>query len=207
MKISWIQAFLVTLAFSANALEAKYKIKDLQLRAADQYESHQDFQGLVIGAYPCDTLERTLEVFDTEKLHEKGILPVVLVIENNNEFPVQILGEEIYLVAPDQSRSPSLPYVDVLLEITLRRPLSSQTSRREVLLQRSVPKDMFLDFQHKDLGSRLIAPQSSDYGVVFFRMPENSDLQGHYLYIPQIFNFISGEPLIFFEFELKGSAP
>ena len=34
---------------------AMYKSKQIEVRPAREYVAHQDFQGMVIAAYPCDT--------------------------------------------------------------------------------------------------------------------------------------------------------
>jgi hypothetical protein len=187
----------------AEALAAKYEIKDLQIRPADQYASHQDFQNLTIGALACNALEETLSLFDTEKLFEKQIMPVLVVIENRNAFPVQIYEEEIYLVDPEGARHPPIPWVDVLLEINLKKPLSHTATQKNLLLQRVAKKEMILDFEHKSFANKVIAPADSDHGVVFYRLPEGGDLDGYQLFFPRILNFTEGGMLMFFEFDLQ----
>ncbi|GAB4109351.1 MAG: hypothetical protein Kow001_09370 [Acidobacteriota bacterium] len=198
----FLTAAVVVLA-PAPVQAAKYKIKEPVIRAAVEYPAHQDFQNLVIAAWPCHTLERTLDLFDTPKLHEKGIMPVLLVIENRNPFPVWIQEEDILLLAPDGSRQAPIPFTDVLLEISLKKPLSNYSTRKDLLLQKSVKKEMFQDFEHKAFDEKLVSPAGgSEYGVVFYRLPEGGDLAGYSLYLPTVLNFAEKEPLMFFEFEL-----
>lgn len=189
--------FLLFLAVQVPLLGAKYKIKDLQLKAPTEYAAHQDFQGIAIGAYPCDTLERTLEIFDTEKLHEKGILPVLITVDNRNSYAVKISEREIFLIEANGARSPSLHYTDVLLEITLKDPLSGFASKKELLL---VKKEMYIDFESKAFREKEVAGGESVYGVVFYRRPQK--LQGCRLFLPEITRVETGEALVFFEFDL-----
>lgn len=198
-------ASLLMLASALLALPlcaAKYKVKDPEIRAGIEYASHQDFQNLVVAAWPCHKLERTLELFDTPKLHEKGILPVLIVLENRNSFPVLIREEDILLVTPDRSRQVPIPYTDVLLEISLKKPLSNYSSPKQLLLQKSVKKEMLQDFERKAFGEKIVAPADTEHGVVFYRLPADADLSGHFLYLPAVINFAEREPLMFFEFEL-----
>ena len=202
------KAVLLTLASLIPALSgldpvlaAKYEVKVLNVRRAAEYAAHQDFQNLVIGADCGNTLIKSQEFFDTDKLLEKGFMPVLVVVENNNTFPVQIFSEEIYLLDPEGTRVAPLPYLDVLLEISLKKPLASYSSKTN--MQKIIKKEMQQDFEHKAFGEKLIPPGASDHGIVFYRLPERGDLKGYRLYLPEVLNFSENEPLIFFEFDLQ----
>ncbi len=193
---------VVTLSGVATTIFARYTIKDLQVKAARDYSTHQAFQSLVIAAHPCTTQDAAQDLFDTKKLIEKGIMPVLIVVENENDFPVRLHEDAIFLVDPLGRRNPVIHFVDVLLEINLKRPVSSYPTRKEVLLRQAVRREMYLDFEHKSFGERLIAPHGSDQGVVFFRLPEDGTLEDHRLYFPEVVNFATQEPLMFFELYL-----
>jgi len=191
------------LVLVTGTLLAGYKAKEIPLKPALEYPAHQDFQSIAIGAYPCNSLARTQEIFDTDKLIEKRILPVLVVIENKNDFPVQLTDTSIYLLDKTGQRNPTIPYVDVLLRINSKKPLSMLSGPKDLLATKLVKKEMLQDFEQKALGERTIQPSSSEHGVVFFEMPAGGDLTGYSLYFPEIINVTSGEPLIFFEFELQ----
>ena len=188
--------FYVVLFVAVTAVSAKYEVKDLQLKAADQYAAHLDFQEIVIGAFPCNTQAKALELFDTEKLHEKGFLPILLVIENHNVFPIQIRETDIYLVETDGTQRRPIPYLDVLLEVSLKKPITESLDKKQI--DKIVKKEMRLDFEHKSFGEKLIGPNSSDHGVVFYRLPTDGTLEGCRLYFPEVLNFSEREMLIFF---------
>jgi hypothetical protein len=194
-------ALLSVLILGVPSVAAKYKIKELQVRAAGDYAAHQAFQNLVIGAYPCNTKEKTLELFDTDKLFERGVMPVLIVVQNDGVFPIQLNEAQIYLVDQLGQRHPSISYTDVLLEISSKKSKSNVPNIKE--LRKLVKKEMMLDFEHKAFGDKLIAPGSSDHGVVFFRLPANGDLEDHRLYFPEIVNVTNNARLMFFEFDLQ----
>jgi hypothetical protein len=182
-------------------LLAKYKIRKIQPSSAREYPAFQDFQKIVIGAYPCDTEAKILELFDTKKLHEKGIMPILLVVENNNNFAIRLDEKEIFLIDVEGTNLPAIPFEDVLLRITLKNPPSTYPTRKS--LQRAVrDEEMLMDFEHKAFGEKLIAPHDSDYGVVFFDWIDQGDLAGTRLYFPSVFNFTEDSQLMFFEFGL-----
>ena len=203
-KSMWIIALCCFSA--AGAMAAKYKIKDLAVRPAAEYAASQDFQGLVIGAWALATQEEARQVFDTKKLIEKEILPVLVVVENNNDFAVRLRDKDIFLVLEDGANVPVLPLLEVLLKINLDKPLSSYSTRKEVLVRQVVKPEMFMDFEHKSFGEKLIAPHSSDHGVVFFPYPSGEDLEACRLYFPEIVNLTEDQPMMFFEFPLKSAS-
>ena len=187
------------------ALLAGYKAKEIKVQPALEYDARQDFQNIVISAYPSETKGKTLELFDTDKLHEKGVLPVLIVVENNNDFAVRIHEEDIVLVGGEEGHASTIPYSEVLLHITLKEGRSSYSTRPEMLIKKKVDRKMVIDFEHKAFGEKLIAPNSSDYGVVFFWLPKGGNLAGMRLYFPEVFNLTKGESLVFFEFEVMGT--
>ncbi len=201
MKRCWLLLGL-TLFFSVNAWSAKYKIKEIQALAAADYKAHQAFQNLVIGARPYTSDDEVLEIFDAKKVHEKGFLPVLIVVENNNDFAIEMHGSEIFLLLEDGSNVPTVPTGDVLLAISLDKPLTAYSTRKEILLRQAVKPEMYMDFEHKAFAEKLIAPHSSDYGVVFYPLPEE-DLSKCRLYFPEIVDLSTDETLMFFEFPLQ----
>jgi hypothetical protein len=187
------------LFFMTCFVYAKYKILEIQVKPAGDYLAHQDFQEIVIGAYPFDSLLKVKTIFDTDKISKKGFLPVLLVIENNNSFPIQVFEDEIYLIEKNGNQQRSIYYLDVLLEAFLEDPLSEKSAGK---IDKIIKKEVRSDFERKSFGEKLIAPFENDHGIVFFRIPDDG-LEDTYLYLPEILNMSDRKPLMFFEFPLK----
>jgi len=197
MKDLWI-IFLLLGAGAVGLIAAGYEFKDIQALPASEYASHQDFQGITIGARAYLTEQEVLEIFDTKRLHLTKIMAVLLVVENRNDFALGLYSSDIFLLTPDGTNIPPLPTEEVLLRISMKKDMSSYTPKQ---LSKLIKEDLRLDFERKSFGDRLIDPESSDYGVVFFETPEElSDLR---LYFPEIINMTTEEPLVFFEFPLE----
>jgi len=180
-----------------------YKVKEFRPKPAKEYAAFQDFQNIVLAASPRLTEEGVMELFDTKKLLEKKIMPVVLVVENNNDFAIRLHESEVYLVGPDGARVRSIPFSEVLMKISGKRgAVSGPSPRPDVILRQIGDKKMVEDFEHKSFAEKLVAPHDSDYGVIFFPVPEDGSLAGSRLYIPEVYNITKDEPLMFFEFEL-----
>ncbi len=198
---------LFTTLLLAPTLSGKYKIKPIEVKKAAQYPVHIDFQQVVIGAQVYDTEEEILELFDAKKMFQKGIMPVLLVVENNNSFALEMDGEDVYLVTRDGTNVPPIPPIEVMLELVLKKPLDSYSTRKEIMLMQAVPPNMRMDFEHKSFGEKLIAPLGSDYGVVFFPLLEDVELRGARLYLPEIRNMTDDNLLMFFEFPIVTGTP
>lgn len=191
---------IAVVALSVGMAEAKYKARPLPLRSALEYVAHQDFQKVVIGAFPATTAEDTERLFDTDKVYEKRFLPVLLIIENNNDFPIRIDGSDVYLTEGDGSKQAPVSFLDVLLKIGKEKPRSNYSSKEE-LVRKAVKREVFEDFQGKAFLQRTIEPGQSGHGVVFFKVPYGG-MEGATLYFPEVINVRDQEALIFFEFEL-----
>lgn len=188
-------------------VEARYRAKEIQVRPAADYPDHLDFQNIVIGVHPATTEAETLEFFDTKNLFEQEIMPVLVVVENNNDFALRIHQDDIHLILNDATQVPALAVLEVVLRVSLRRPAGSVTTRPEILVRQIRDRRMVEDFEHKAFGEKLIAPHSSDHGVVFFPRPALGILDGMRLYFPEVYNLTEGQRLIFFEIELGRTKP
>lgn len=202
LKVFSVILTLAILGISTGAA-AKYKMKEIVVRPALEYPAHQESQSVTIAVRPCLTEAEILDILDTKKLYERRIMPVIVVIENRNDFAVRIDENDIFLIKPDGSTMPTLELQEVLLRVSLKKPLSSYSTREDILLSQSVKTDIRADFERKSFGEKLVAPHDSDYGVVFFDMPEEAS--GHRVFIPEIRNMRDGEKLMFFEFSLLAS--
>ena len=191
---------LVVLVTVAPLGAAKYKIRKFEPDSAIEMRWRQDFQGVVIAARALTDPKEILKLLDSKQILKRGILPVLVVIDNRSHSVLRVAAADIFLTGADGSTRGSIPPADVMLRIALKKSLSHHSTRREILLRR-IPPNMFEDFQHKAFGEKLIAPETSDWGVVFFDLPSGA-LAGHRLYLPHVENVTSGETLMFFDFAL-----
>lgn len=194
----------------AGAVAPGYKPVEIRAKEAGQYAAHQEFQNLTIAAYPCDTRHKARQLFDTDKFAKKRILPVLIVVENNNDFVVNLDGRAIFLIDSAGTQHRPMHYLDVLADLNnKRRPPISEIEprapgRRGNRKRRLASEEMLSDFEQKAFGDKLIAPYTKDFGVVFYEIPwEGWDLSKSRFYLPEIYNFSAKEPLIFFEFEAR----
>ena len=187
------------LLLALDLLFAGYTIKDINVQPAGEYPSHQSLQKVVIGARAFDTEAEILSVFDTKKLYQKQIMPVLVVIENNSDFAIRLSASDIYL-SDDGVNRRSIPYAKVLLDIAKKKK-GAYSSHDDILLRNIKNKNMVADFERKSFGEKLIPPYGSDFGIVFFELIQLN--AGTRIYIPNITNLETQEYLMFFEFDLS----
>lgn len=186
-------------------LLAGYKILPLEPKPAAEYEAHTDFQNIVIGAQAALSQEAVLSLFDSKKVFEKGVLPVVVVIENNNDFPIRVNDRSIFLILNDGTNLRSIPFGEAFLQAVLKKDLSHYSTEERIMITELARRhrEMYEDFQHKSFGEKIIAPHDSDYGVVFFYRPSPEEREGWMLYLPEIEDMTTASELMFFEFALN----
>lgn len=194
----------------AGALVPGYKSVEIRAKKAGEYAAHQEFQNLIIAAYPCDTRRKARQLFDTDKFAKKRILPVLIVVENNNDFVVSLDGRAIFLIDDAGTQHRPMHYLDVLADLNNKRrpPISDfpprGPGRRGSRKTRIASEEMLADFEQKAFGEKLIAPYTKDFGVVFYEIPwEGWNLSKSRFYLPEVYNFSAKEPLVFFEFEAR----
>ncbi len=199
-RVWYIGVSLVLL--SQSLLAAKYKVRTLQVKPAQEYEANSGPQSLTIAAWPADTLQKSLLLFDTKKVHEKNLVPILVVLENSNPFPVRLFGSDVLLILPDGTNVPPVRYTDAFNLAADKKSTSPGQGGANIVKLRNKNKEMYSDFEHKDFGEKIIVPADSDYGVVFYWMPEGINISGTRLYLPKIENMSTGEGLMFVEFSL-----
>ena len=184
----------------------KYQVREIHIRPATEYAAHQDFQEMVFAGIAFNTQETIQQIFDTKALFKRGIMPILIVIENRSNFAVRIHADDIFLIDPANVQHRALKLEDVLIAVAFDRPLSS-VSTGQGMPRGKINRKLSSDFQHKGFSEKLIAPGGSDYGVVFFPLSQGEALHKARLYLPEVYNISESEPLIFFEFELNVAQP
>lgn len=194
----------------AGTAALAYKSVEIRAKEARQYAAHQESQNLIIAAHPCDTRHKARQLFDTDKFAKKRILPVLIVVENNNDFVVSLDGRTIFLIDDAGTRHRPMHYLDVLADLNnKRRPpipdfpprIPGRRGSRKI---RVASEEMLADFEQKAFGEKLIAPYTKDFGVVFYEIPwDGWNLSESRFYLPEVYNFSAREPLVFFEFEAR----
>jgi hypothetical protein len=147
------------------------------------------------------------QVFDKQDIVSRGIMPLAVVIFNDNDFAVGIDGSTIELTMGDERIRTSAPeqFLPVLFKKTGGKfPLPVPIPRGA---SEPFPAEALEDFDHKFLSAKTIGPHQVGGGFIYLRVPQTRDLTSQLseatLYIPEIRREDTGANLMFFEIDLK----
>jgi hypothetical protein len=184
---------LLSIAFTFAAKDEK----TFRPGPPDQY-AHQANGGVTIGARPFDNFDATKPVFGKKAdLNRYGILPVLIVIQNDRKQTLDLQSLDVKLEGSD-SRSvipltPSeVPFVAISPEQPQLGPKSPLSRGHKNPL--NVPEIVSWAFSAK-----MLPPGDKASGFYYFRAtPE----PGMHLYVSGIYERPSGQEILYFEIPL-----
>jgi hypothetical protein len=197
----------ICLFASAGAL-AGYKAHPWVIRARDSYPATLTSEGVTIAVDPLFKDELAAQIFDKNDIVTRGIMPLAVIIFNDNDFPIALDGASIELIQGEEHFH-TLPVSEVVHRLF-------QKSGRGSLIPNPLPRrpavdggnlDALQDFERKFLNNKTVGSHDKGGGFLYLRIPGAGDLAGYLsrarVYIPQVFRNDTGARLIFFEIDLK----
>ncbi len=163
--------------------------------------AHQLSDNVVLGAKPFDTEEQTAEVFGKRAdLLKHGVVPVLIVIENQRDKSLDLQDIKVSLVAADGRHVDAMNPDDI-------QYLGSNKRRRPAVNPLPVPLpkrgNPFAspEVANRVFAAKMLPPKDSANGFFFFEArPEPGDK----LYVSGIKDARSGDEIMYFEFPLDG---
>ncbi len=140
---------LVILFLCALAIGG-YKARPWTIGAAESYPARLSSEGVTIAVQPLFQDALAARVFDKSDIVTRGIMPVALVIFNENDFPVQVDGAPAELIH-EEDRLRTLEPAQVVHRLFSK-------DKRNVWVPQPVPRlpgggrpdtEAFDDFEHK----------------------------------------------------------
>jgi hypothetical protein len=199
----------IALATSVVPIWAKYKNIPWSVKARENYSASLTSEGVTIAVEPLFTDELAARVFDKSDMVTRGIMPLAVLIFNDNGFPVEVDGLSIELIHGSehiQSLSPN----EVVYRL-FRKDKSWLSKTRIPRLARSeLNEDALDDFDSKFLMEKIVAPHDKGGGFLYLHI-DSKDLVSYLskssLYIPYVYRRDNGSRMIYFEIELEASIP
>jgi hypothetical protein len=203
---AWLAVLLAGLA--VLPVLAGYKARPWSLREPDTYPAKLTSEGVTIAVEALfrDTL--AAQVFDKNDIITRGIMPIAVVVFNDNDFPVLVSSETIELINGEEHIHTLLPH-EVVARIFAK-------GKKNVWIPQPLPRmpsgdrsnpEALSDFEHKFLGEKLVEPRARAGGFLYVHLPTGKDpaayLSEARLYIPDVYRQDKGERMIFFEIDFK----
>ena len=205
MRRTWGVFLAVSLIWTLGI--AAYKARPWKPRPRESYPAQQAGQGLVIAVDPLFRDPLAAQVFDKDDIVSSGIMPLAVVVFNDNDFPVEINAASIELIMGEDHARTMEPerVVPILFKKTRNRSYNPLPIPRGAS---SNPTDEPLeDFDHKFLADRTIGAKSVAGGFLYFKVPQTKTLAAALakgrIYIPEIIRQDNGSRLMYFEIDLQ----
>jgi hypothetical protein len=194
----------VATLLSADSGWAKYKARIWNPRPRDSYAASLTSEGVTIAVEPLFTDALAAQVFDKNDMITRGIMPLAVIIFNNNDFAVEVDGMSAELINKDKHIQTMAPKEVVYRLFRKEKTWTSQPIPK--LSKTDLNVDALEDYDGKFLMGKTVSAHDTGGGFLFLHIPDSENLASYLtqslVYIPRIYRRDDGSRLIFFEIEL-----
>jgi hypothetical protein len=163
---------------------------------------HHAKENVTVGLDPYDDAEKA-NVF-TVNYRDHDLLPILLVITNDSDQPVELSGMEAQLVTADRAKLNAATEDDILRRIShphasgARVPIPFPTKR----VKGGVNSKELDEIQSSQFKAKAVEPRSSQAGFLFFDVSDAPNpLAGAHFYLTGVRDS-AGHELMYFDVEL-----
>jgi hypothetical protein len=179
----------------ASAAEKEHPKFDLAPAAS--YASHQTSEKVTIGASVYDTADKAKEAFGKVNPYQYGVMPVLVVVQNDSGKTIQVDHMRVDYVAPDGSHVDATPAADVRY---LKGPPNPRIKTTPLpRIGHKNPLDAW-EIEGRAFAAKVIPAGESAGGFFYFQTGYQPNTR---LYVSGLQEAGSGRELLYFEFPLK----
>jgi len=173
-----------------------------EMAPAASYASHQASEKVTIGAAVYDTAEKAHAAFGKLNPYEYGILPVLVVIQNDSGQTLRVDRMRVDYVDPDGSHVDATAAGDVKYLNGPRQPkvVPGPLPTSGPRISRKKNKLDAWEIEGRSFSAKMIPAGQSAGGFFYFQTGHRG---GARLYVSGIAGTPSGRELLYFEFPLK----
>jgi hypothetical protein len=170
-------------------------------RPAAAYAQRQTAEGVTIGLELFQGKNKIKQAFPKTDLDKLGVVPVLVVIANDNDHALQLDRLQVQLLTGDRRQIDPIPADDVLRPARVQRPdLTPVPSPIPGIGRRSRRPTDTTEVAEREFVAPVVAARSSAYGFFYFRFGRSPDrLAGAKLILSGIRNAKTGQELLYFE--------
>jgi hypothetical protein len=197
--------FSVLALFSAVCLAGKEFVKPAA-RAATTYaanDQHQD-EAVTVALDPYDMADKA-QIF-TVPYSEMGFLPILVIVTNDGDRPISLVGTKAQLTTVDRTKLLPLTADDIYRRLS--RPSRNDASPIPVPLPRrkvkgGVSRQAMDEIQNAQFAAKAVEPHTTQAGFMFFDVGGiSAPLAGARFYLTGVRNE-KGDELLYFEIALE----
>lgn len=202
-RVRFLLALPAAFLLLCAPLWAGYKARTWSVGARDRYPASLTSEGVTIAVAPLYTDEIASRVFDRGDIVTRGIMPLAIIIFNDNDYPIEVDGMSIELIN-GEDRIRTLPPNEVVYRL-YRKDRSWVSSPIPKLSRGELNEDALDDIDAKFLMDRIVPPHDKASGFLYMHIRSNDPLEylsKSLLYIPNVYRRDNDSRLIFFEIEV-----
>jgi hypothetical protein len=191
----------LALLLSISAGFAADKETPFKAAPAASYASHQSNAQITIGVEPYVTLDKVQLAFGKLQPNQFGILPVLVVIQNDSDKAIRLDRLKAEYSGPNHERVEATPAKDVRYLRPPQRPaaIDGPAGRVKVLKTKKNPLDEW-EIEGRALAAQMLPPGQSASGFLYFQ----TGLQhGATIYLNGLYEAASGKEILYFELPLQ----
>jgi hypothetical protein len=199
---SLIVLLSVGLCFAPAALAVDQEKPKFTIGPVTSYECRQTISGVTIATQPFRTKAETEPAFGKLDFNRLGVLPVLVVIQNDSKQTIALSLIKAEIVAPDRQRVEATPPGDLKYVSGPDRPMLYPTPIPGKTIPIPSKKSPFKEWQieARAFTARMLPPGESAGGFFYFRAFWRS---GSTLYLTGLREAATGKELFYFEVPLE----
>lgn len=195
--LRWLLLLSVSIAAAAGADNDKQKF---EVGPAASYPHHQTSEKVTVAAQPMETDAETHDAFGKLNPNRYGILPVLIVVQNDGSDAVKVAGARFEYTMPDGQRVESTPAQEVKYIHGTRAPNALPVG---IQIHRKVknPLDVW-EIEGRAFAAKMIPAGQSASGFVYFQVDTPSAAAT--VAVAGLSDPVTGKELYYFEIPMSG---
>lgn len=187
------------MAFGAENEKTRFDAK-----AASTYPHKQTSEKVTIAAEPFETDEQAAQAFGKVNPWRYGVLPVLVVIQNDSPDALRVDQMRLIYTLPDRTKVESTPAGDIrfIHGTKAPKPLPGPTGGLKL---GKAPKNPLAEWEieGRAFAAKMIPPGQSASGFIYFQVPESS--QAATVTVDGLVNPVTNKELYYFEIPMSGN--
>jgi hypothetical protein len=189
----------ITTAFAADKEKSRF-----DPMPALAYPHKQTSEKVTIAAEPFESDDHASQAFGKVNPYRYGVLPVLVVIQNNSPDALKVDQMRLTYTLPDRTRIEATPAGDIKFLRGTRAPKGLPGPAGGIHITKA-PKNPLAEWEieGRAFAARMIPPGQSASGFFYFQVPESS--QAATVTADGLFDPVTNKELYYFEIPMSGN--
>ena len=190
----------LALVLSIAAAYAADKETPFKAQPAASYAAHQTNQQITIGVEPYTNPDELKVAFGKLDPNEHGVLPVLLVIQNDTERSIRLREMKVEYLGPNRERVEATPAKEVRYLRPPQRPnmIPGPGSKVKVLKTKKNPLDAW-EIEGRAFAAQMLPSNNTASGFFYFQTPLQPRST---VYVSGMADAGTGKEILYFEIPL-----